>query len=397
MIIPVILEKDFDEIVKRVEGIESQVGMIQIDFCDGKAVNGKTFLDIKRLNEIHTSVFFDIDLMVENPIPYVREHLTKGAKICAQVENEKYVEKFIKEAKKQGYIVGLSIKYETPLEKLDKYLDQIKFVQFFGIEPGGQGREFIHDVVHKIKKFRKDHPHIKVQVDGGMDKNNILELTQAGVDDLIIGSAIFGSGNYVTNYLQLKDLPMNTISTLSIVKKIAFLGGADWKEDSDVYKDVFEIAKVLAKSGYEILNGGGPGVMRAATKGAHAGGAKVLAITYHPNKKKMHFEGVDPENDFDEEVVTFDYFDRTKVLLQNSDLHIVFSGATGTISEFGMTWASSRIHEGNNKPIIVYGKFWNDLLDCIEKNLNLRPGERSLLKVCTTPKEVLEYIKEVSM
>ena len=188
---------------------------------------------------------------------------------------------------------------------------------------------------------------------------------------------------------------LSGISSSQKIKRIAFLGGADWKEDSQVYGDAFETARLLARNGYEILNGGGPGVMKAATKGAHAGGAKVLVITYHPNKKKMHFEGVDPENDFDEEVVTFDYFDRTKVLLQNSDVHIVFSGATGTISEFGMTWASSRIHEGNSKPIIVYGEIWNDLLNSIEKNLSLRPNELGLLKVCTNPQQVLDYIKSL--
>jgi uncharacterized protein (TIGR00725 family) len=177
------------------------------------------------------------------------------------------------------------------------------------------------------------------------------------------------------------------------INKVSFLGGAGWEEKDEVYKQAYAVAKLLAQNGYEIVNGGGPGVMRAATQGAHDGGAKVLAVTYHPNKIKKNFEGTDPENHFDEEVVTLDYFDRTKVLLQNSDLHIVFNGATGTISEFGMTWASSRIHEGNNRPIILYGTFWDEILDSIAKNMALRPGERELLKVCTTPEEALEYTK----
>ena len=175
------------------------------------------------------------------------------------------------------------------------------------------------------------------------------------------------------------------------IRKIGILGGASWEKDDQPYIDAYNVAKLLAENGYEIVNGGGPGVMRASTEGAKAGGARVLSVTYHPNKPKLNYEGTDPLNHFDEEVITLDYFDRTKVLLQNTNLHIVFKGASGTISEFGMTWASSRIHEGNNKPIILYGEFWNEILDCICKSMGIRPGERELLKVCATPEEVLEY------
>lgn len=179
------------------------------------------------------------------------------------------------------------------------------------------------------------------------------------------------------------------------LKKIAFLGGADWKEGDSVFEDTRLTAKLLAENGYEILNGGGPGVMRASTIGAHQGGGKVLAITYHPNKIKKHYEGVDPENKFDEEILTLDYFDRTKVMLQNADMHIVFNGATGTISELGMTWASSRIHEGNNKPIVLFGKFWKNILDSLKENMIIRPGEIELMEICNTPEEVLAYIKKL--
>jgi len=178
------------------------------------------------------------------------------------------------------------------------------------------------------------------------------------------------------------------------MEKIGFLGGSVWENKDEVYQEAYDTAKLLAEHGYEIVNGGGPGIMKAATLGAKAGGGKTMAVTYHPNKKKKNYEGVDPENPFDEEVVTLDYFDRTKVLLQNTDLHIVFRGSTGTISEFGMTWASSRIHEGHNKPIILFGDFWQEIIEVIKKHMYMRPGEVELLKICTTPQEVLEYVQK---
>jgi len=189
----------------------------------------------------------------------------------------------------------------------------------------------------------------------------------------------------------------NTISSLSGLKKkirkIAVLGGAAWKEEDEPYRDAFETAKLLAKNGYEVVNGGGPGVMKAATLGAQAGYGKTLAITYHPNKIKRHYEGVDPKNTFDEEIITLDYFDRTKILLQNTDLHIIFNGSIGTLSEFGMTWISSWIHDPNKKPIVLFGKFWEKLIYLMKNEMYLEDGEEKLLEICTTPEEVLSYIQ----
>ncbi len=175
--------------------------------------------------------------------------------------------------------------------------------------------------------------------------------------------------------------------------KIGFLGGAVWKPQDKEYKDAYTVAKLLAENGHEILNGGGPGVMEASTKGAKAGGQDFLvAVTYHPAYHHDNYEDTTGDNDFDEEIKTTDYFDRTKVMLENTDVHIVFRGGTGTISELGMTWASSRIHEGHHKPIILFGDFWEEIIETFKKCMAIRPGELELLKICTTPQQVLDYI-----
>ncbi len=177
------------------------------------------------------------------------------------------------------------------------------------------------------------------------------------------------------------------------VRKIAFLGGAQWKPEDQPFKDAKAVAKLLAENGYEIVNGGGPGVMRASTEGAHEGKGESLAITYHPNKPKLHYEGVDPLNTFDEEILTLDYFDRTKVMLQNADVHIVFNGSIGTLSELGMSWVVSWIHEPNHKPIILYGSFWKEFIAVIKKNMLLRHGEENILENLETPEQVLKFIQ----
>ena len=133
--------------------------------------------------------------------------------------------------------------------------------------------------------------------------------------------------------------------------------------------------------------------MRASTLGAQAAGGEVVAITYRPNKVKRHYEGVDKDNPFDHEIVTLDYFDRTKVMLETTDAHIVFNGSIGTLSELGMTWISSWIHFPNSKPIVLFGPFWLDYMDLIKKNMLLDKGEEEMMKVCESEQEVLEFLE----
>lgn len=406
MIIPGILEKNLKDIQYKISLVDEVAPVVQIDFADGKLVDGKTFLEIKKLSEIQTKSKFDIHLMVQNPLEFMGEKINNCVKICSQIEalDGKSANDFIKEAKRWGACVGLSINPETPLDRLDPYVKRLDFVQFMTIEPGGQGRSFKPEVLEKIKEFRQKYPEINIQNDGGTDETNILDLKNAGVDDFVAGSVIFKSSNPVQKYLQLENMLKNSDKINSIsgqvsadkpekVDQIAILGGAAWKEGEQPYTDAFDTSKLLAENGFRIVNGGGPGVMRASTKGAHAGGGRVIAVTYHPNKPKRHYEGVDPKNDFDDEVITLDYFDRTKVMLQTTQMHIVFKGSIGTLSEFGMTWVSSWIHEPHNKPIALFGKFWKSYLEEVKKNFLIERGEENMLKICTTPKEVLDFAK----
>ncbi len=178
-------------------------------------------------------------------------------------------------------------------------------------------------------------------------------------------------------------------------RSIAFLGGADIKPEDQTYKDAYMTAKRLAKLGLITYNGGGPGVMRASTEGAKSAGGKVVGVTYYPKSPHAHFEGRDPENAFDEEVVTSDYFERTKQLLILSDIHIVFRGGTGTISEFGMAWASSRIRAGQERPIILFGGFWKILIENFKENMYMRPGEFRLYKIVESVGEAVNEVKRL--
>jgi predicted Rossmann-fold nucleotide-binding protein len=154
-------------------------------------------------------------------------------------------------------------------------------------------------------------------------------------------------------------------------------------------------AKDLAQMGLILYNGGGPGVMRASTEGAKSVGGKVIGVTCYPEIPYLNWEGRDPRNLFDEEIITKDYFERTKQLLLLSDLHIIFRGGTGTISEFGMAWASSYIRGGQERPIILFGKFWKSLIEHFRRHMYMRPGEFRLYTIVESVEEAVNEVKRL--
>lgn len=177
------------------------------------------------------------------------------------------------------------------------------------------------------------------------------------------------------------------------IDRIAAFGFANTLPGEELYQNAFEVAKVLAETGYIVVNGGGPGVMQAATLGAKAGGGKAVGVTFYP-KDMTKFEGKDNNNTVDEEVVTKNYVERTIRLLERGQVYIVFNGGTGTISEFGMAWGLARLYFGHHKPLILYGNFWHEIIDAFKKNMNLRPEDLKVFKIVNNPHDVLTAINE---
>ena len=177
-----------------------------------------------------------------------------------------------------------------------------------------------------------------------------------------------------------------------MIKKITFFGFSEAKTEDKVFQEAQETAKLLAKQGHTILNGGGPGIMKASSLGARQGGGRAIGITFYP-AGATHFEGRDPSNLVDEEIKCSNYVERTLKLIELGDAYIIFSGGTGTISEFGMAWGLARIYFGDHKPLILFGSFWHEIIEAMGKNMLLRPEALRVYKIVTKPQEVLEAIQ----
>src|SRR3989339_1700139 len=157
-------------------------------------------------------------------------------------------------------------------------------------------------------------------------------------------------------------------------KKVAFFGDAAVGENDPVYLAAFHTAKRLAKHGYTIVNGGGPGVMVAATLGAESVGGKTESVTFSP-EHATGFEGRYLSNNTDKEIKTHNYVERMFVLMERSDTFLIFKGGTGTISELGTAWVLAKLYYGHHKPFILFGEFWYPIIDSIKENLNIDKSE----------------------
>ena len=185
---------------------------------------------------------------------------------------------------------------------------------------------------------------------------------------------------------------VNKYGSKKTIKNIAFFGDADISEADETYKAAFDVAELLAKDGYVIVDGGGPGVMEAATSGAEKSGGETIAVTFD-TVNAPGFEGKYVGNVTDREVVTTNYIERMFKLMEYSDMFIIFKGGSGTISEFGTAWVLAKLYYGRHKPFILFGEFWIEIIDALKKNMYIDAKEMSVFEICRNKEEVLATIK----
>lgn len=180
------------------------------------------------------------------------------------------------------------------------------------------------------------------------------------------------------------------------IKNIAFFGDADISPADETYKVAFDVAEALAKEGYVVVDGGGPGVMEAATSGARKGGGKTVSVTFDP-VNAPGFEGKYIGNVTDKEVVTTNYIERMFKLMEHSDMFIIFKGGSGTVSEFGTAWVLAKLYAPRHKPFILFGDFWIEIIEAFRKNMNIDAKEMSVFEICRDKDEVLRTIQKFEM
>ena len=210
-IAPSILSGDFayfGEAVKQAE--QGGADYIHVDVMDGHfvpniTIGPKTVSAIKK----YTSLPLDVHLMISNPDQYIDNFIDAGADILTiHAEASTHLHRSLRMIKDRDIPCGVALNPATPLCMLDHIIPEIDLLLIMTVNPGFGGQSFIPHLVEKISlakaKIEEASNNIILQVDGGINKDNIGQMARLGVDICVAGSAVYASGNVKHAISQLK-------------------------------------------------------------------------------------------------------------------------------------------------------------------------------------------------
>ena len=197
---PSILSADFKNLGSQLKEIsESGAEYVHIDVMDGLFVPSISFgMPVIKSIRQATDRVFDVHLMIEEPVRYISEFKEAGADIITvHYEACKDVEDTLKKIKDAGLKAGLSIKPKTDTSVVKEFLPLCDMILLMSVEPGFGGQKFIENSVERaaeLKKIIDASPYdIDLEIDGGINLQNVKTVLDAGVNVIVAGSAVFKS------------------------------------------------------------------------------------------------------------------------------------------------------------------------------------------------------------
>ncbi len=190
-ILPAILTNDEKDLEKKIRQAELFTDWVQVDIMDGQFVPSHSIV-ASHLSMIKTRLNLEVHLMVRDPESQVEGYARGGAtRIAFHYEATPAPDKVIKQVRRLKLGVGLAINPETPISSIEGLLDKIDFILFLSVHPGFYGKEFLPEVLDKVKEFRAKGFKMEVGMDGGIKADNIKMIKDAGVDYACVGSGVF--------------------------------------------------------------------------------------------------------------------------------------------------------------------------------------------------------------
>ena len=195
-VVPSILSADFAKLADEMAVVESAgVKMVHLDVMDGHFVPNITIGPpvVAKLRR-HSRLFFDSHLMISEPGKYVEAFAKAGVNnITFHIEVADEPEKMVDRIHDLGCTASITLNPETPVEAVEKVAPLCEMVLVMTVHPGFGGQEFMDDAARKVIAVREMvGPHVRVEVDGGIDAETTPIVVSYGADTLVAGNAIFG-------------------------------------------------------------------------------------------------------------------------------------------------------------------------------------------------------------
>lgn len=215
-IAPSILSADFSRLGEEIKAVEEAgADYIHVDVMDGHFVPNITIgapvvAGIRKV----TKLPLDVHLMIEDPDKYIPDFAKAGSDIITvHAEAATHLNRTINFIKDHGVKAGVSLNPATPLCLLEHVLDEIDLVLIMTVNPGFGGQQFIRTMLPKIAELRKMIASrglkVELEIDGGVKLDNIAEISKAGGEVFVAGSAVFNSGDYKKTVEALKKTANN--------------------------------------------------------------------------------------------------------------------------------------------------------------------------------------------
>jgi ribulose-phosphate 3-epimerase len=198
-IAPSILSADFARLGEEIKAVEDGgATVLHVDVMDGHFVPNITIgLPVVRSLRKVTRMTIDCHLMITDPGTYAEQFVKAGADmVSVHVEADPHLHRTLASIRSAGGKAGIAVNPATPLTSLEEALPFADFVLIMSVNPGFGGQAFIPTATAKVRRLRQMIDSrgfaTRIEIDGGIDAGNILEVVEAGAEILVAGSAIYG-------------------------------------------------------------------------------------------------------------------------------------------------------------------------------------------------------------